>query len=147
MMVRIIRYSPVVPVVGDGRYLLQPVWIEDVAEAFAVAVERADLGGSYDIAGPEPLSWDRMLDELESALSVRRARVHVPLPLVRVGALAGLVLPELAPITPEQLQMLLEGNVTSGNAIATAFGIMPRGFAAVAREVCAPYAPTPVASR
>jgi uncharacterized protein YbjT (DUF2867 family) len=145
MMVRLIRFSPVVPVVGDGRYLLQPVWIEDVAEAFAVAVERTDLVGSFDIAGPEALSWDRMLDELERALSVRRVRLHVPLPLVRVGALAGLVAPKLAPITPEQLQMLLEGNVTSANAIATTFGITPRGFADVAREVCAPYAPTPVA--
>jgi NADH dehydrogenase len=143
MMVRLIRFAPAVPVVGDGRYLLQPVWIEDVAEAFAVAVERADLAGTFEIAGPEQLSWDRMLDELETALSVRRMRVHVPLPMVRLGALAGQFAPELAPITPEQLQMLLEGNFTSANAIATTFGITPRSFAEVARDICAPYAPAP----
>ena len=141
MMVRLIRFAPAVPVVGDGRYLLQPVWIEDVAEAFAVAVERPDLVGSFEIAGPEQLSWDRMLDELETALSVRRMRLHVPLSVVRMGAFAGRLAPDLAPITPEQLQMLLEGNVTSANAIATTFGITPRSFAAVAREICAPYAP------
>jgi len=143
MMVRLIRFSPVVPVVGDGRYLLQPVWIEDVAEAFAVAVERGDIAGAFEIAGPEQLSWDRMLDELEKALSVRRVRLHVPLPVVRVGALAGQLAPDLAPITPDQLQMLLEGNVTSANAISTAFGITPRTFADAAREMCAPYAPAP----
>jgi uncharacterized protein YbjT (DUF2867 family) len=145
MMVRLIRFAPVVPVVGDGKYLLQPVWIEDVAEAFAVAVERADLAGSFDLAGPEQLSWDGMLDELERALSVRRVRLHVPLPLVRAGALAGLVAPDLAPITPDQLRMLLEGSVASENAIATTFGIDPRSFREVAREICAPYAPSPVA--
>ena len=143
MMVRLIRFAPAVPVVGDGRYLMQPVWIEDVAEVFAVAVERADITGSFDIAGPEQLSWDRMLDELETALSVRRMRVHVPLPIVRLGALAGQLAPDLAPITPDQLQMLLEGNVTSANAVATTFGVTPRSFAAVAREICAPYAPAP----
>ena len=143
MMVKFIRFAPAVPVVGDGRYLLQPIWIEDVAEAFAVAAERADLAGTFDIAGPEQLSWDRMLDEMETALSVRRIRLHVPLPVVRMGALAGLVAPDLAPITPEQLQMLLEGNVTSANAVATTFGVTPRSFAAVAREICAPYAPAP----
>jgi uncharacterized protein YbjT (DUF2867 family) len=143
MMVRLIRFAPAVPVVGDGRYLMQPVWIEDVAEVFAVAVERADITGSFDIAGPEQLSWDRMLDELETALAVRRMRVHVPLPIVRLGALAGQLAPDLAPITPDQLQMLLEGNVTSANAVATTFGVTPRSFAAVAREICAPYAPAP----
>jgi uncharacterized protein YbjT (DUF2867 family) len=145
MMVRLIRFSPAVPVVGDGRYLLQPVWIEDVAEAFAVAVERPDITGTFEIAGPEQLSWDRMLDDLEQALSVRRLRVHIPLPLVRLGALAGLVAPDLAPITPDQLQMLLEGAVTSANALSKDFAITPRRFADVAREICAPYAPTPAA--
>lgn len=143
MMVRLIRFAPAVPVIGDGRYLLQPVWIEDVAEAFAEAVERTDLSGTFEIAGPEQLSWDRMLDELETALSVRRMRLHVPLPVVRVGALAGLVAPDLAPITSGQLQMLLEGNVTATNSISTAFGITPRSFAEVARDICAPYAPAP----
>lgn len=143
MMVKVIRFAPAVPVVGDGRYLLQPVWIEDVAEAFAVAVERADIAGTFEIAGPEQLPWDRMLDALEAALSVRRMRLHVPLPMVRLGALAGQIAPDLAPITTEQLQMLLEGNVTSANAIATTFGITPRSFADVAREMCAPYAPAP----
>ena len=146
MMVRLIRFAPAVPVVGDGRYLMQPVWIEDVAEAFAAAVEQADLSGTFEIAGPEPLSWDQMLDRLEAALSVRRVRLHVPLALVRLGALAGQLAPDLAPITPAQLQMLLEGNVTSANAITTKFGITPRNFAGVAREMCAPYAPaSPVA--
>ena len=128
MMVKLIRFAPVVPVVGDGRYLLQPIWIDDVAEAFAVAVERTELGGTFEIAGPEQLSWDRMLDELERALSVRRMRVHVPLSMVRLGALAGLVAPDLAPITPDQLQMLLEGSVTDRAAVRDAMhgGRRPR---------------------
>jgi hypothetical protein len=41
--------------------------------------------------------------------------------------------------------MLLEGNVTSANSLSTTFGITPRSFAEVAREICAPYAPATTA--
>ncbi len=139
MMINMVRLAPVVPVIGDGLYRMQPVWLEDVAEAFALAVERGDLSGTFDIAGPESLTWHAMLDRIEEALGVRRRRVGVPLGIVRLGAAAGLALPSLAPITPDQLQMLLEGSTTEANALATVFGVTPRPFALVVREMCAPY--------
>src|SRR5439155_80285 len=37
-LARLHRWSPVVPVFGDGHYPTQPVWVEDVALAFALAV-------------------------------------------------------------------------------------------------------------
>src|SRR2546422_7877390 len=40
------RWSPVVPVFGDGRFPTQPVWVEDVALAFALAVEQPGLSGA-----------------------------------------------------------------------------------------------------
>jgi len=143
-MVDMIRFSPVVPVIGDGRYAMQPVWLGDVAEAFALALERTDLRGSFDLGGPEQLSYHQMLDHLEDALGVRRRRIPVPVGIARFAAAAGAALPNVAPITSDQLQMLLEGNVTADNAVASRFGISPRTFAEVAREVCAPHAARPV---
>jgi uncharacterized protein YbjT (DUF2867 family) len=140
LMCDLLRLAPVLPVVGDGRYRMQPVWLEDVAEAFAVALERPDLEGAFDIAGPEQLTWHEMLDRLEAALGVRRPRIGVPLPLVRLGAMGGDLVPGLAPITSDQLQMLLEGATTDANALETRFGIRPRAFGEVAREMCGPWA-------
>lgn len=142
-MVDMIRLSPVVPVIGDGRYEMQPVWVGDVAEAFALALERTDLRGTFDLGGPERLSYHQMLDRLETALGVRRRRVPVPAGIARFAAVAGTALPNLAPITPDQLQMLLEGNTTANNALESRFGLSPRPFADVAREICAPYAARP----
>jgi uncharacterized protein YbjT (DUF2867 family) len=140
IMVNLIRFSPVVPVIGDGRYKMQPVWIGDVAETFARALERPDLRGAFDLGGPECLTYHQVLDHLEDALGVRRPRVSVPVGIARFAAVAGTALPNLAPITSEQLQMLLENSVTADNAVESRFGIQPRGFADVAREICGPYA-------
>lgn len=145
MLIDMVRFAPLVPVIGDGGYRVQPVWLEDVAEAFAVAVERPDIEGSFDIAGPDALTWHEMLDLVERSLGVKRTRIAVPLNIARFGALAGLALPEIAPLTPEQLQMLLEGNTTGSTALETIFGVRPRRFADVIREMCAPYAPAGVA--
>jgi NADH dehydrogenase len=145
-MLGMLRFSPVVPVIGNGRYEMQPVWVGDVAEAFARALERPDLRGTFELGGAERLTYHQMLDHLEAALGVRRKRVSVPVGIARFAALAGAALPNLAPITSEQLQMLLEGSVTPDNAIEARFGIRPRAFAEVARDICAPFAPpTPVA--
>lgn len=144
-MVDMIRLSPVVPVVGDGRYQLQPIWLDDVAEAFARALERSVARGTFDLAGPERLTYHAMLDALEAALGVRRRRISVPIGVARFAAAAGTTLPSLAPITPEQLQMLLEGSITTDNAIESRFGVTPRTFADVAGDICAPYAARPAA--
>ncbi len=143
MLVNMLRMSPIVPVIGNGLYQLQPVAADDVADAFAQSAEDAAINGTYDVAGPAPMTYHEMLDQLEDALGVRRRRVAVPVTVVRFSAYAGMVLPHLNPITPDQLQMLLEGNTTTHNALPTTFGITPRPFEAVAREICAPWAALP----
>lgn len=146
MMADMIRFSPLVPVIGDGRYEMQPVWLGDVAEAFALALEREDLRGTFELGGPERLTYHQMLDQLEAALGVHRMRVRVPVGMARFAALAGTALPGIAPITPGQLQMLLEGSTTGDDAITSRFGITPRPFAQVAGEICGPHAARPAAA-
>src|SRR5258707_13887538 len=46
-LARLHRWSPAVPVFGDGRFPTQPVWVEDVALAFALAVEQPALVGAF----------------------------------------------------------------------------------------------------
>lgn len=139
MLLRMLRFSPVVPIIGDGAYQLQPIAADDLAEAFALAVERPALSGKFDIAGPEQLSYNQLIETLESELGVKRRRMTVPVRAARAGALVGTLVPMVSPITPSQLTMLLEGNTTNHNALADTFGVSPRPFRDVAREICAAY--------
>ncbi|MBI4512964.1 MAG: complex I NDUFA9 subunit family protein [Gemmatimonadetes bacterium] len=138
LWVRMIRRAPVVPVLGDGRYRLQVVALRDVARAFVEAAEREDLrDATFELVGPEKLSYDEILDVLAAALGKRVRKAHIPLGVVSpaVRFAAALRLP--APITPDQLRMLLEENIAEGegNALREVFGIEPLSFRDVVREV------------
>lgn len=141
MLVRMLRFAPVLPVIGDGRYQLQPLAADDLAEVFAVAVERPAIQGRFDVAGPEKLTYHQLLDALERALGVSRRRTAIPVAVARAGAAVGTLVPMVSPITPAQLTMLLEGNTTDQNTVSTVFGVTPRPFDEVAREMCADYSP------
>jgi NADH dehydrogenase len=128
MLVRLHRWSPLIPIFGDGHFPTQPVWIEDVALAFASALERADLVGTFELGGPAILTYEEFVRAIGRAAGHPRPLVHVPLTLVRCAARAFDPLGAAAPITSIQLRMLVEGSSTPSNAIETVFGIRPLPF-------------------
>lgn len=127
-LARLHRWSPVVPVFGDGRFPTQPVWVEDVALAFAIAAEDPTLSGVFELGGPAVLSYQEFLQAIGRAAGHPRPHVHVPLGFVRAAVKVFDVLGPAAPITSDQLQMLVEGSTTPHNAIESVFGIRPLPF-------------------
>jgi len=125
---RLHRWSPVVPVFGDGRFPTQPVWIEDVALAFARAAEDAAIVGAFELGGPAVVTYEELLLAIGRASGHPRPLVHLPLGLARAVAAAFDLLGPAAPLTSDQLQMLVEGSATPANAIETVFGIRPLTF-------------------
>jgi NADH dehydrogenase len=115
-LARLHRFLPVVPLFGAGDFPVQPVWIDDVALACALAVESPDYAGVFELGGPAVMSY---------AAFVRA-----------IGRAAG----HLAPITSAQLQMLVEGNATPNNALPEAFKITPMAFEEGLRRYLAPNA-------
>ena len=129
-LARVHRWSPVVPVFGDGRFPMQPVWVEDVALAVALAVERPDVCGTFELGGPEIVTFERFVRAIGRATGHPRPLIHVPLRVARRLARLCDPLGRHAPITSEQLQMLVEGSATPQNAIEAVFGIRPLGLEA-----------------
>src|SRR5262249_13928443 len=122
--VRVARYSPITPVVGSGTIRLQPIWVEDVAEYFAHAVDQPGVANrTFEIGGPDAPTWNEFWDLLKRTLGARRPTVHIPVGVMRVQAALTERLPG-APITRDQLTMLNLGDnvVTSPDAVET-FGL------------------------
>jgi NADH dehydrogenase len=125
MFVRQVRLSPLTPVVGDGKGRLQPIWAGDVAEFFAQAVDaRAASGSTFEIGGPEAVTWNDFYDRVKRVLGKRRGTIHMPVGLVRAAATVLEKLPG-APITRDQLTMLAEGgdNVCDNGPALAAFDV------------------------
>jgi NADH dehydrogenase len=134
LLLRVLRFSPLTPVIGDGRYRLQPVDVEDVAQAFVQAAERDDLRDEvYEIGGPHKLTYNRMLEIVCEEFGLRRRRIHVPLGLVRplVELASNWRLP--TPINRDELAMLFEESIVPGekSTLRDVFGLEPTPLRAV----------------
>ena len=135
LLARLHGLLPAIPVFGAADYAMQPVWIGDVAAAFAVAAEGTGPGGAYEIGGPDRITYEEFVRAIGRAAGHPRPLVRIPLALARFAAGACDVLPpSIAPITSQQLQMLVEGSATPGNAIERVFGITPLGLEAALRR-------------
>jgi NADH dehydrogenase len=121
--VRLARLAPVTPIIGPGTQRLQPIWVEDLAEYYARAlVEPAAANRTFDLGGPEAVSWNEFWERLKRVLGVRRPSLHVPFGAMRLQATLTERLPG-APVTRDQLTMLALGDnvVTDANAAVETF--------------------------
>ena len=119
--VRLARFAPVTPIIGSGRQRLQPIWIEDLAEYYALALgEQAAANRTFELGGPDAVSWNEFWERLKRVLGVRRPSVHVPFGAMRLQATVTERLPG-APVTRDQLTMLELGDnvVTDPSAVET----------------------------
>jgi len=108
--VRLARLAPVTPIAGPGTQRLQPIWVEDLAERFALAVsEPAAANRTLELGGPDAVTWNEFWERLKRVLGVRRPSVHLPFALLRAQAVLTERLPG-APVTRDQLTMLALGD-------------------------------------
>jgi len=120
---RLARVSPVTPIIGSGSQRIQPIWIDDVAAYFAESVERAEAANrTFELGGPDVVSWNEFWERLKRALGLRRPSLHVPTRLMRANALLTERLPGNIPLTRDLLTMLEHGdNVVSNDEAVRTF--------------------------
>lgn len=107
------RFAPALPLIGGGKTLFQPVFVGDVAEAIATLIERGLADGkTYELGGPEKLSFKAILEYILSV--TQRQRLLVPLPWIASKAMAAVMglLPS-PKLTLDQVETLRSDNVVS----------------------------------
>lgn len=126
-----LRVSPVFPLFGTGRIVLQPVHVADMAEAIAVILDRAHPEPVYELGGPRVIAYKALLEEIAAHLGKRRLLVPVPFAVWQALALAAGLLPN-PPLTEGQVALMRRDNVAAaGMPGLAALEIAPRDLAAV----------------
>ena len=140
LFANIIKISPFIMIPGNGKNKMQTVSVKDLVKAMTMAInphtndfgvgvkDSKHINKVYEIAGPEKLAFNKIIDTICRVLGRTRLKIHIPMSLMRPGALIAECIFPKPPITRDQLLMLEEDNVTDNNALETVFGIKPVGF-------------------
>lgn len=76
------RISPVLPLIGGGLTKLQPVYVGDVANAVADAVDgKTRPGATYELGGPEVMTMREVIEAIVKITYRNTMLVSLPFPL------------------------------------------------------------------
>ena len=108
------RLLPALPVIGSGSTRLQPVFVEDVAEAVAnILTAPGTIGRTYELAGPGVYTLRELVSMTLHLMSKRRLLIPVPFALAEIQARLFEFLPN-PPLTTGQVDLLKADNLASG---------------------------------
>jgi NADH dehydrogenase len=119
---KLARLAPVTPITGSGTQRIQPIWAGDVGAYFDKAIDLdSATNRTFELGGPDVVSWNEFWERLKEVRGIRRPSVHVPMGLMRMNAFVTERLPGNIPLTRDLLKMLEHGDnvVTNDDATQT----------------------------
>jgi uncharacterized protein YbjT (DUF2867 family) len=119
---KLAKLAPVTPIIGSGEQRIQPIWIDDVGAYFARSLDEAAAANrTFELGGPDQVSWNEFWVRLKKALGVRRPSIHMPMGFMRANAVITERLPGDVPLTRDLLRMLELGDnvVSNDDAVET----------------------------
>ena len=132
------RFLPALPLIGGGETKFQPVFVGDVAEAIARAVDgNARAGTTYELGGPEVRTFKQLMEYVLATVERKRLLVPLPFALAKFQAMFLQYLPK-PPLTPDQVELLKVDNVVSEAASRDRRTLKGLGIDATAMETVVP---------
>jgi nucleoside-diphosphate-sugar epimerase len=128
-LIRWLKVLPFFPVFGDGNYLQQPIYMDDVAQAILGSLKSdRTINNSYNIAGKSPLTYNQVIDTIAKQMNKRVWKIHIPSkPVVSLLKLLERIHFPF-PIKSEQVLRLNENKDFSYEEAQKDFGFNPRSF-------------------
>ncbi len=134
LFAKIIRRSPIVPIIGNGLSRYQPVPVQVVSDAFVKSLdEPRSVRQTFDLCGSETLSMHQIIDNILEVMRRRRLKLHIPIALARMQAgflefMFARVFGKAPPLNRDQIVMLQEDNVGDGEPARDLFKLQSNSF-------------------
>ena len=134
-MMETMRSAPLFrPVPGNGAPRFRPIFIDDVTACFAQALTaEAATNQTIELGGADELSLNQVLAEIARCAGIGKPAVHIPMPLMLIGAFFAQTVLKNPPVTVDQLRMLREGSTCDLGPMKRILGVTPRGFGGCGR--------------
>ena len=107
---------PIIPVVGFN-YRLQPILVDNVADAIVKAIEvKNNEGKIYELGGPKIISFGDMVKSILQTIKKKRMVIPLPMPIAKIQSTITDLLPIPPILTKDQCEILSEAdNIVSNN--------------------------------
>ena len=127
-LIRTLNRFSVFPLFGAGRSLMQPVFVDDLADGIVAAIGNSSTENQeYNLAGPTGIPYRRIVETIAAQLERRVALLNIGLPLASGMVRFAQHVPGF-PITHEQVLRLLEDKVFDISKAQKELGYSPRSF-------------------
>jgi len=135
-----LRRFPVIPIIGKGNYPMAPISIHAVVQAFiqALSLDGPATAKTFELCGPEVLTFEQIVNLIAEHLGSKKARVHLPVGLVSFGIDLLQFMHVPSPITRDQLTMLLLGSICVDHGAVQVFDLPHITLAEGIREYVRP---------
>src|SRR5438874_12187487 len=112
-ILKLLRQLPIYPMFGRGRTRLQPVYVEDVAEAVARVIGRAETHPTiFEFGGPRVYSYEQFLRAVARQAGLAPLLFPTPFAVWHALAWASEILP-VPPLTRNQVDLMKIDTVSS----------------------------------
>jgi uncharacterized protein YbjT (DUF2867 family) len=114
-LLAMLRRLPIFPMFGSGATRLQPVYVEDVAEAVVRILRSPAEPRLYELAGPCVYTYQELLRAIAASAGARPFLVPFPFSLWHVIGYVAEALPG-PPLTRNQVELMKQDNVSEPDA-------------------------------
>ena len=114
---------------GDGKSLLQPIWVEDLTTCLTWALDDAETENRlFEVGGPEYLSFNQIVELVMQVIGIRRRILHIRPPYLRgVTAFVDSIFPTL-PVSVYWIDYLAANRTCALDTVPRAFNLLPSRF-------------------
>ncbi len=142
MFAKLSLFAPALPLIGGGKTLFQPVFVNDVADGVMACIKNPQTSGQiYELGGPEVLSFRDIYKKLFEHTGITRALITLPWSVAKIQAQILNLMPTPL-LTPDQVISLKTDNiVTAGSKTFLDLGVEPRSLDSILPTYLSHYRP------
>lgn len=117
------KFLPFVPVIGNGKTRINPLFIDDLAAHVVAALEKPEARGRiFEIGGPAVMTMDEVIKTALRVAGKRRFLLHSPKPLMKLVASVAQYAPG-RPLTPGAIDFITMDGIADTTALGEVFGL------------------------
>lgn len=129
-LIKFLDRTPIFPVFGNGKNLLQPVRAQDLAQAYYNVLTNPEItkNKEYDLSGQDEIEYKKIVNLITERLGKKVRLLPVPISLSKIAARFGEKFIPKFPITEEQVLRMQEDKVFSHKKAKEDFEYNPMDF-------------------